>query len=165
MAKRRARTADEAQQEQFDTMRKEAGAAFPEAFPAANGADRRPLALGAYTALRAASLGWSARRTGWFLAHWTKRPRYLKAVAEAGSRRINLDGTDAGEVEAGHREHALASLAARRSRRAREALASVVTTQTGDAPDLPPAACGQRDRADSEAPARSGVVAAAPPPG
>jgi hypothetical protein len=45
------------------------------------------------------------------LARWTNRMNYLAAMAAPGSRRFNLDGTDAGEVSDDHRAHAAAKFA------------------------------------------------------
>ena len=152
------RTPAEQREVQFTKMRGVAAMRFPEAFPAENGAPRRPLALGIYAQVKAA-VPWPARRLGWFLSEWVRRPRYLKGVAAEGARRVNLDGTDAGAVSEEHRDLARAALAKRRSPR------GVVTGHRGDAPDPASAAGRQRDRADSEAPARSILVEGAAPAG
>jgi sRNA-binding protein len=40
------------------------------------------------------------------LTRYTSKPRYLRATAEPGARRINLDGSDAGAVSDHDRKHA-----------------------------------------------------------
>jgi ProP effector len=81
-------------------------------------AEVRPLAVGIYAAvierMREAGLGKRQRKAvNGVLRHYTKSNAYLTVLAEPGSRRIHLDGSDAGEVEEDHRAHARELLAAR----------------------------------------------------
>ncbi len=85
----------------------------------------RPLAIGIQQALRADlandpelqdTPGWLVRQA---LAQYVRRPRYLKAIVEK-QRRVNLDGSDAGEVDdqqQAHAEQQLAEIEARRAAR------------------------------------------------
>jgi hypothetical protein len=72
----------------------------------------RPLALGVNWQV-AQALGIHPRLIEGALARWTDRVNYLAALADPGSRRFNLDGSDAGEVDAEHRQHAADELAAK----------------------------------------------------
>ncbi|MCA0940190.1 ProQ/FinO family protein [Salipiger pacificus] len=71
----------------------------------------RPLALRLSGELvRATSGSWSA--TGLALHHWTRRRRYLEALAAPDAQRYNLDGTISEPVSEEHRQHARDQLAA-----------------------------------------------------
>jgi RNA chaperone ProQ/FINO-like protein len=72
----------------------------------------KPLALGVNWQ-GAQALGIHPRLVEGALARWTDRVNYLAALAAPGSRRFNLDGSDAGEVDAEHRQHAADKLAAK----------------------------------------------------
>jgi hypothetical protein len=48
---------------------------------------------------------------GRFFAAWVRWGAYLEALAAPGSRRVNLDGSDGGEVDEARRAHALGVLA------------------------------------------------------
>jgi hypothetical protein len=80
-------------------------------FPAVFGDDAKPLAIGAHTALRTA-LNTNVQAIEHLLAWWTRRPEYLRAVAEPDSRRWNLDGSVAGDVSPQQRVEALSLLGA-----------------------------------------------------
>jgi RNA chaperone ProQ/FINO-like protein len=69
-----------------------------------------PLALGVTQDI-AKALGIHPHAAQAVLARWTSRMNYLAAMAAPGSRRFNLDGTDAGEVSDEHRAHAAAIFA------------------------------------------------------
>jgi hypothetical protein len=69
-----------------------------------------PLALGINQDI-ANALGIHPHAAHAVLARWTSRMNYLAAVAAPGSRRFNLDGTDAGEVSDDHRGQAAATFA------------------------------------------------------
>jgi len=69
-----------------------------------------PLALGINQDI-AKALGIHPHAAQAVLARWTNRMNYLAAVAAPGSRRFNLDGTDAGEVSDDHRAQAAATFA------------------------------------------------------
>lgn len=71
----------------------------------------RPLALGTYHHVAAALPDLSHGAVSRLLQRWTKRLNYLAAIAAPGSRRFNLDGSDAGEVSDEHRAHAAERLA------------------------------------------------------
>ena len=73
-----------------------------------------PLALGIQHEIKASleEAGVPSLRLRRALQHWTQGTGYLAAVA-AGQRRRHLDGTDAGEPDEAHREHARAILAQR----------------------------------------------------
>ena len=73
-----------------------------------------PLAVGIQHEIKASleEVGVPAVGLGQALKHWTQGTGYLAAVA-AGQRRRHLDGTDAGEPDETHREHARAILAQR----------------------------------------------------
>ncbi|HET9123133.1 MAG TPA: ProQ/FINO family protein [Acidiferrobacteraceae bacterium] len=84
-------------------------AAFPAVFDVRN---PRPLAIGCRQQI-AAALGKAEHRVGQLLwDKWLNRLDYLAAVAAPGSRRLNVDGSDAGEVAKEHRTYAAARLAA-----------------------------------------------------
>jgi sRNA-binding protein len=81
----------------------------------------RPLAIGTGAAIgRAHPAETSGKDIGRALAFWAGSDSYLEAIAAAGSRRINLDGSDAGEVEESHRVHARIRLAERMAARRAE---------------------------------------------
>jgi hypothetical protein len=89
-----------------------------ETWPAAFAEPLRPLALGAGALIiRARPPERSHKDIGAVLRFYTSSDSYLAALACEGSRRVGLDGTDAGEVEEGHREHAAKRLAERRAKR------------------------------------------------
>jgi len=71
----------------------------------------KPLAIG-IAPLLAEALGLPMPSAKAVLARWVNRVVYLQAMAAPASRRVNLDGSDAGEVEEGHRLHAAEQLAA-----------------------------------------------------
>ena len=77
-----------------------------------------PLAVGVQHEIKASleKAGVPAVGLGQALKHWTQGTGYLAAVA-AGQRRRHLDGTDAGEPDEAHREHAREALAQRAARR------------------------------------------------
>jgi hypothetical protein len=63
----------------------------------------QPLAIGIWIPLSAAvEEEISKKELRKFLRWWTRRPPYLAAI-ERGVRRLNLDGSDAGEADAGER--------------------------------------------------------------
>jgi sRNA-binding protein len=63
----------------------------------------QPLAIGIWIPLSAAVEDKiSKKELRKFLRWWTRRPPYLAAI-ERGVRRLNLDGSDAGEADAGER--------------------------------------------------------------
>jgi len=63
----------------------------------------QPLAIGIWIPLSAAVEDEiSKKELRKFLRWWTRRPPYLAAI-ERGVRRLNLDGSDAGEADAGER--------------------------------------------------------------
>lgn len=68
----------------------------------------KPLAVGIHKQLYpiAELVRMSRRALRSFLARWTSREAYKRALAEPGSSRVNLDGSDAGEVSEQHREEA-----------------------------------------------------------
>ena len=73
-----------------------------------------PLAVGIQHEIREglAEAGVPSLRLRRALQYWTQGTGYLAAVA-AGRRRRHLDGTDAGEPDEAHREHARETLAQR----------------------------------------------------
>ena len=88
-------------------------ARWPEAFAAPV-----PLALGIIKEIRG-GLGEThvpAMQLGRALHFWTSGPGYLAAVADGRPRR-HLDGTEAGEPDEGHRQHARDTLAKRAGQR------------------------------------------------
>ncbi len=69
-----------------------------------------PLATGIEQQITTA-LGIHPKLASTVLSRWTSRVNYLAAMAAPGSRRFNLDGTDAGEVSDDHRAFAAELLA------------------------------------------------------
>lgn len=73
----------------------------------------RPLAIGVDRQIRDALGGRYRRKAiGRVLAWWTRLPEYIAAVA-AGGQRINLDGSNAGDVSEAHRKKAVEQLTRR----------------------------------------------------
>ena len=80
------------------------------ALPAVFIGEFRPLALGIKQPLLSlVQPGHYVAALAW-LRGYVARVEYLEAVAADGSRRFNLDGSDAGEVSPEHRAHALGKL-------------------------------------------------------
>lgn len=71
----------------------------------------KPLAIGIDKLLRS-QLGLTLRQVSYFLSHWTRRDRYLRALA-AGGPRYGLDGAECGVVEDRAIAHAQAELTRR----------------------------------------------------
>ncbi|MCF7992242.1 MAG: ProQ/FinO family protein [Thiohalocapsa sp.] len=77
-------------------------------------AEPKPLAIGVgreLARLRPEGVSHTGIRRA--LRAWTRRTGYLRALAADGSRRIGLDGADAGPVSDGDRQHAREALAER----------------------------------------------------
>ena len=76
-------------------------ASYPDLF----GGEAKPLALGAGAAIaKARPEGVSHKGIQRAIRRWTNRQAYRRALAAEGSRRFNLDGSDAGLVSDEHRE-------------------------------------------------------------
>jgi hypothetical protein len=94
-------------------------------FPIAFADEVKPLAVGVGTPIaraRPESVSYAAIKRAMYF--YVNSDPYLQALAREGSRRIDLDGADAGEVRAEHRSHAIKKLAQRvAERRARSQLA------------------------------------------
>ena len=78
---------------------------FPACFADKDG-DFQPLAIGIDKQLREAMPELLDCSLVYFLSWYTRQPRYLRASAEPGARRVNLDGSDAGPVSEADRDHA-----------------------------------------------------------
>lgn len=73
--------------------------------------DPKPLALGIHKQLTEGFKSGCAYR---LVGCYTKRRKYLQALASSGSYRINLDGSNAGPVSGDHAEYALNQLRRRK---------------------------------------------------
>lgn len=87
--------------------------------PAALVGDHKPLAIGILAALANMVAPENIGKLRRWLEGYVRRPEYLAAVAAPGSRRMNLDGSDAGPVAEAHRVYA-AKLIEKEASRARK---------------------------------------------
>lgn len=70
-------------------------------------AEGKPLALGSHKQiLKERDPLWSYHKTQAAIGQYSHSRKYLRALAEPGSRRFHLDGSDAGLVSDDHRDHA-----------------------------------------------------------
>ena len=91
---------------------------FPLAFAGCD-KPRQPLAVGIDRQIREAMPEALQCSLSYVLRWYTSKPRYLRALAQPGARRVNLDGSDAGPVS----EHDRAGAQARLDHLARQAAA------------------------------------------
>jgi ProP effector len=91
------------------------GATWPKAF---GGLEMRPLALGAGATILELRPPWASKKDmAAAMAAWVRSTAYLESIARDGSRRVGLDGGDAGEITDEHRAHARAELEQRMAAR------------------------------------------------
>lgn len=96
--------------ERLAEMRQVLGDRFPAALVATADDRVTPLAIGALDQLSAIAPQVSSTQRQKFLRAYTRRMKYLLALASDGARRVNLDGSDAGPVSDEHRQAAREAL-------------------------------------------------------
>ena len=96
--------------ERLAEMRQALGDRYPAALVATEDDRVTPLAIGALDQLSALAPQLSSAQCQKFLSAYTRRMKYLLALASDGARRVNLDGSDAGPVSDAHKQAAREAL-------------------------------------------------------